>query len=108
MDDDEWDDSYIKIIKESLDSELSRGIINGDDFSKEIVDLAYEYIMNGRIEKCINLLISVQDDYFATTAFKHFKEDEGFFIKTNAIFEILLYGGYVQYDLMATQAPAKA
>jgi hypothetical protein len=95
-------------IKYELDRMLDAKEITPEEYSKNIVLLAYEYAVNGYAEECIQMLTHVTEGYFSEHSFKHFNEDEIYFIKSNTIFEILDYAGFVNYDILATQKEASA
>lgn len=95
-------------IKLELDIMLQEKKISDEEYSKEIVLLAFEYAYNGKADEALKMLTWVAPHYFAQHSFEHFKEDESYFIKANAIYEILSYAGLVAFDVLATQKPASA
>lgn len=100
--------TQIKQVKIDLDISLNNKELSEPEYNKNIVELAYEYVLNGFPDDCLLMLVNLKSDYFATQAIIDFDEDHLFLRKCSFIFEVLAYVGHVPFEALCTQPVGKA
>lgn len=98
----------INNLKKELDEALSNELLSDEDYNKRITKLSYQYAINGFPDECLVMLLNIRGDYFKKVAVSHFIEDNDFYHECSFIFEILSFVDHIPYDILATQASAKA
>jgi hypothetical protein len=100
-------DSQLKYAKDVLDADLESNMIDDVEYSRGIINLSYEYGLLGQFDDSLLMFINIKEDYFINSAPSDM-EDPDLYSKCNFLFEVFDYMGLVPFDLLCTQAVAKA